>query len=235
MGSHRPQPRSRGEYQRFLYAVDSSDGSVMVFDVTEPSASPRTPMQRPHPELNPLSAPDRLSFASPVASLAFATHDWPIIPPGANGNTQNDQVHAYAGLLCNPNPNAVIDGGAAAGGEAGVRDYGFYYTAQQTGVPYSGGTEQAIPLRLRGVFAFATLTTGEVITIDVDDWDAPCPVGPIRWPSSRRGPGTVSKNYRHDRRAGHSPSPMRARPAARPSSTRTRRPTLRSPRPRRRG
>ncbi|MGH7436378.1 MAG: hypothetical protein ACRENE_11955, partial [Polyangiaceae bacterium] len=177
-----PQPVSVGaialspvtrEYKRFLYAIDQSDGSIMVFEVTDPVASPRTPLERPHPELDPLSPRDRIAFASPVASLAFATHDWPVIPPGPGGNANADQVHAYAGLLCNPNPNAG-DGGTTGDGGVNVLDYGYYYTAQQAGTVYSGGTEQAIPLRLRGVFAFATLTTGQVITIDVDDWDAPC-------------------------------------------------------------
>jgi hypothetical protein len=161
------------EYQRFLYAVDLSDGSVMVFDVTDPVASPRAPLQRPHPELNPLLASDRLAFASPVAALAFATHDWPIIPPGPNGTT-NDPVHAYSGLLCNPNPNVLVDGGAGTAGEGGVLDYGYYYTAQRTGNVYANGTVQQMPLRLRGVFAFITLSTGQVVTVDVDDWDAPC-------------------------------------------------------------
>src|SRR5204863_7736973 len=28
--------------------------------------------------------------------------------------------------------------------------------------------------RLRGIFAFVTLSNGTIVTIDVDDWDAPC-------------------------------------------------------------
>ncbi len=38
----------------------------------------------------------------------------------------------------------------------------------------ANGTVENFPTRLRGVFAFATLSNGTVVTIDVDDWDAPC-------------------------------------------------------------
>ena len=31
-----------------------------------------------------------------------------------------------------------------------------------------------MPTRLRGIFAFATLSNGQTVAIDVDDWDAPC-------------------------------------------------------------
>jgi hypothetical protein len=161
-------------YQRFLYAVDSAEGSVMVYDVTDPVASPHTPLERPHSELNPLSPRDRLTFSSPVANVGFAAHDWPILPPGPNGAAPLDQVHASTGLLCNPNPNANLDGGVSGTSDSGVLDNGYFYTATQVTSVYSAGTVQNIPLRLRGVFGFVTLTTGQVVTIDVDDWDAPC-------------------------------------------------------------
>ncbi len=161
------------DYQRFLYAVDTADGTVMVYDVTDPATSPRTPMERPHSELNPLSPRDRLAFSSPAAAVGFATHDWPIIPPGPNGSTNPDQVHASTGLLCNPNPNVVVDGGGT-GDASVVLDNGYYYTATQVTVPYASGTVQAIPDRLRGVFGFVTLANGQTVTIDIDDWDAPC-------------------------------------------------------------
>jgi hypothetical protein len=159
-------------YQRFLYAVDTADGSVMVYDVTDPVNSPHTPLERPHSELNPLAPRDRLSFSSPVATVGFALHDWPVIPPGPNGSTNPDQTHASTGLLCNPNPNASFDAGN--GDASVVLDNGYYYTMTQVTVPLAAGTVQTIPQRLRGVFGFVTLATGQVVTIDVDDWDAPC-------------------------------------------------------------
>jgi hypothetical protein len=155
------------QYQRYLYAVDTTDGSVMVYDVTDPIASSHTPLQRPHAELNPLMAPDRVSFSSPVASIAFATHDFPFVPPSPNTN----QVNAVTGLLCNPNPNALTEAGAMPP----FLDNGAYYRVDQAATtPYANGTAQQFPFRLRGVFGFATLTTGQVVTVDVDDWDAPC-------------------------------------------------------------
>ena len=70
------------DYRRYLYAIDHSGGSLMVFDVTDLS-SPHVPMQRPHQELNPLAPPDRLVFPAPVATVAFVQHDWPLqIPAG---------------------------------------------------------------------------------------------------------------------------------------------------------
>ncbi len=148
------------DYRRYLYAIDDPGGSLMVFDVTDPS-SPHVPMQRPHQELNPLSPPDRLTFAAPVSTVAFVQHDWPLQIPG--GNT----IQAYQGLLCNPNPNAHPSSTA-------FDDLGAYYRADQTGVIQANGTVESFPYRLRGIFAFATLTNGTMVTIDVDDWDAPC-------------------------------------------------------------
>ena len=95
------------DYKRYLYAVDATDvlSSVMVFDITDPVASPHQPLQRPHPELNPFTPPDRLAFSAPVATLAFVQHDWPLPSP----NEPTNPVHQYTGLLCNPNPNAHPD------------------------------------------------------------------------------------------------------------------------------
>ncbi len=148
------------DYKRYLYAIDYPGGSLMVFDVTSPS-SPHVPMQRPHQELNPLAPPDRLTFAAPVSTVAFVQHDWPLQIPG--GST----VQAYQGLLCNPNPNAHPSPTA-------FDELGAYYRADQAGIIQVNGTVESLPYRLRGIFAFATLTNGTMVTIDVDDWDAPC-------------------------------------------------------------
>ena len=148
------------DYKRYLYAVDKSDGTVMVFDVTDPAKSPRTPLLRPHAELNPFYPVDRLSFSAPVATVAFVEHDW-LLP------STNDPNHYYSGILCNPNPNAHPNATSFPG-------KGAYYRADQAGAIESSGTVENFPGRLRGVFAFVTLSTGSVVPIDVDDWDAPC-------------------------------------------------------------
>ncbi len=147
------------DYKRFLYAVDAVDGSIIIYDITDPASAQRTPLLRPHPELNPFQPADRVAFNSPVVAVAFARHDVPL--------AQIDGVRvssAASGLLCNPNPNLE----RARGGDP-RSDLGYYYRAD------IGDPGQSIgPRRLRGIFAFATLATGQVITMNVDDWDSPC-------------------------------------------------------------
>jgi hypothetical protein len=172
VGSLALSPPTR-DYKRYLYAVDTTAGSLMVFDVSDATgqSSPRVPLLRPHSELNPLVPADRITFAAPVAAVAFAQHDWPLVlqstTPNPSGST------AYSGLLCNPNPNAH-----PAKTNAFV-DLGAYYRVDQAGASViqpsqPNATAENFPSRLRGIFAFATLTNGTVVTIDVDDWDAPC-------------------------------------------------------------
>ena len=81
---------------------DGQNGSVMVFDITDPVSSPHEPLQRPHAELNPFMPPDRLAFSAPVATLAFVQHDWPL-PSQTEGS---NPINQYTGLLCNPSPDA---------------------------------------------------------------------------------------------------------------------------------
>lgn len=144
------------EYKRFLYAVDRKEGSLAIFDVTDPKTADRFPLRRPHPELNPFQPPDRIAFGAPVVSVAFARHDFPLAR--INGV---QVLNAKSGLLCNPNPNLDPQNNPA--------DLGVYYRAASTDQTVDIG-----PGRLRGVFAFATLSNGQIVAIDVDDWDAPC-------------------------------------------------------------
>ena len=149
------------EYKRFMYGVDSIDGSLIVYDVTDPVTAQRTPQLRPHPELNPFQPADRVAFNSPVVAVAFARHDLPLARIG----TSVTSGAAASGLLCNPNPRVA----PAAGSVTPATDLGFYYRADRADPGQSIG-----PRRLRGIFAFATLATGQVVTINVDDWDSPC-------------------------------------------------------------
>jgi hypothetical protein len=156
------------DYKRYLYAVDSRDDSVMVYDVTDPVASPHVPMHRPHPELNPFAEPDRIGFSAPIATVAFAQHDW-ALPSQASTEPQYAPIHQYTGLLCNPNPNARPDGGPSS-----FLDLGAYYRVDMAGLIQPNGARETFPVRLRGVFAFVTLSNGSVSIVDVDDWDSPC-------------------------------------------------------------
>ena len=155
------------DLRRYLYAIDQYDGTVMVFDATNPTPAnpPQTPLHRPHPELSPFAPVDRLAFAAPVATMTFVLHDWPLVPPPPN----MDAVHSYTGLLCNPNPNAEQD---ASGVFTGLGAY--YRVDQATVIEPQGNGIQGFPHRLRGVFGFATLSNGSIVLVDVDDWDAPC-------------------------------------------------------------
>ncbi len=133
-------------FKRFLYAVEAAEGSLLIYDVTDKASTYRKPLVRPHAELQPFQPVDRIAFSAPVNALAFARHDVAL----ATGQS-------YAsGVLCNPNPKPGDDPGAS-------------YTESSVRVqPVLG------PKRLRGVFAFAALANGQIVVLDVDDWDAPC-------------------------------------------------------------
>jgi hypothetical protein len=154
------------EYKRYLYAIDQAPGSIIVYDVTDLAASPHVPLLRPHPELDPFAPIDRITFASPVAAVAFVQHDWPLQVPAGTNVVPNVSL-AYQGLICNPNPNAHPTVNT-------FKDLGAFYRVDQAGVIQPNGTVANFPTRLRGVFAFATLSNGTVVAVDVDDWDAPC-------------------------------------------------------------
>lgn len=144
------------DFKRYLYAVDREEGSILVYDITDPGSASREPMRRPHTELNPFQPEDRIAFSSPVVAVSFARHDYPLHQ--INGIPTPD---AKTGVLCNPNPNLPSPDAP--------NEFGSYYRAN------SGDPDYALdPKRLRGIFAFATLANGQVVAIDVDDWDAPC-------------------------------------------------------------
>jgi hypothetical protein len=134
--------------QRFLYAVDVTDpegSSVMVFDVTR-GATDRTPLVRPGTaRLN--EPPDRIRFAgAAVASLAFGRRDLP----------QVDENEIATNPFCDPNPSIPPTDPAAK------------YR------PTPDRARGAAPGNLRGIFGFIALKSGEVMVVDVEDYDAAC-------------------------------------------------------------
>jgi hypothetical protein len=152
------------DYKRYLYAIDQKDGSLIVYDVTNPATAQRTPMQRPYSELAPNNPQDRIVLGAPVAAVAFVSNDWPLTEVnGVNVTT------AKTGLLCNPNPNAINASSLPNVRTDSDEALGASYTANAPNQQVAPG-----PSRLRGVFGLATLSNGELITIDVDDWDTPC-------------------------------------------------------------
>jgi hypothetical protein len=134
--------------QQFLYAIDQNDqpsASVMVFDVRANSTN-RTPLVFPGSPRQPLSAPDRLRFGSPVRDVGFVMRDFPVPDP----NTGVGQF----GVQCDPDPAKASPA-----------------TQYQPNADFTSG---ARPVNLRGVFGFAMLDNGQIPIIDVEDFDAPC-------------------------------------------------------------
>lgn len=155
------------DFRRYMYALDEKQGTVILYDVTNPKdPTTKTPLVRPHPELNPFQPVDRISFpASPVVSLAFARHDYPLLEINSI-----PLVGGRSGLICNP--NGSIDK-TKLSSSSSDNDLGAFYRTGESGGGCCGATGLA-PLRLRGIFGMLTLANGAVAVVDVDDWDAPC-------------------------------------------------------------
>jgi hypothetical protein len=130
------------DLEQFLYAIDDTDGSIMVFDVSD-GAAERTPLHRPRPEQNPFQPPDRIRYHSPPREIVIT-------------QVLADQVVGETGSTIPVRCDPVTDGPGAA---------------YRTTPSFNAG---AGPTRLRGVFAFALLVSGDLVVIDLDDYDAPC-------------------------------------------------------------
>jgi hypothetical protein len=133
--------------KRYVYAVDAQDGSVMIFDVSEGSGQ-RTPLTRSRPEYFPFSPRDRLNLGAPVQQIIFVSQEYYY---DLNGSK-------VGGIVCDPTTAYDANAPTAA-------------SSYQTATDFSDG---ARPSRLRGTFALAALTSGQVAVIDVDDYDAKC-------------------------------------------------------------
>ena len=136
--------------ERFVYAVDEGNGSLMAFDASEPSAAnAKAPIIRGGSQYLPFEAPDRIRTNlqnARVKDLLFIKHDVPVAEEGA--------LTSQTGVLCDPSQNAP--------------------TLASQYVTSSDYTRGASPSKLRGIFAVAALSDGYVSLIDVDDWDAKC-------------------------------------------------------------
>jgi hypothetical protein len=145
--------------KQFVYAVDETDqptASVMVFDVSplpQGGVPNRTPLIFPGAPRQPFFPPDRLQFTSPVKDVTFVMRDFPA--PTETGVGQ-------FGLACDPFPND------APGVEVACTRPGCAY---RPNADFSAG---ARPVNLRGAFGFLMLKNGQVVVIDIEDFDAPC-------------------------------------------------------------
>jgi hypothetical protein len=137
--------------QQFVYAIDQDDqpaASVMVFDLGRIAADDpktRTPKIFEGTTRQQYMPPDRLKFDAPVRDISFVMRDFP--KPDATGTGK-------FGAICDPNPDA-------SGPVTAYR-------------PNADFTDGARPVNLRGVFAFAMLSNGQIAVIDVEDFDAAC-------------------------------------------------------------
>lgn len=135
--------------KQYVYAIDNSPrgaGSVMMFDVSREGGM-RTPIIRPRSDVITTEPPDRLRFDQEAADIDFALHDFPAPDPRTGV--------AVEGVQCDPSPEA----------------------GNSLGALYRPDTDEgdgANPRKLRGAFAFVVLHSGFVITVDIEDLDAPC-------------------------------------------------------------
>jgi hypothetical protein len=139
---------------RFVYAVDDYDGSVMVFDVG-PTSTSRRPLVRPNSSWTPFQPPDRVDVGVPVQDLALIEYDSPVANPATKIVSQ--------GVRCDPNPELNT-----CSADSPLCDEGTLY---RTGASYDVG---AGPTRLRGSFAYLVLSTGQIAVVDIDDFDQDC-------------------------------------------------------------
>lgn len=136
------------DMKRYVYAVDArGGGNVMAFDVSQGSTE-RRPLLRPDKDLNPFEPPDRIGFSSPVLALTFANHDFFVDMGSTTGVVKR-------GIKCDPTATDSSNPG-------------FFYR------PQDFQSTGANPRRLRGTFAFVSLSNGRVGVVDIDDYDGPC-------------------------------------------------------------
>ncbi len=160
------------DFKRYLYALDDREGTILVYDATDPLTANRSPMVRPNAELVPAQPPDRIRFAAPITSFSFVRHDLPL-----NNYPGQTPGVLKTGLQCNPNRGVDHDDVARSQGPFSIDPEGNQFDDVTLGAYYRANISQTIglgPARLRGLFAFATLSNGVVVVIDVDDWDAAC-------------------------------------------------------------
>jgi hypothetical protein len=146
-------PEVSPSLKRFLYAIDVTDKSIMVFDVTT-GVGDVLPLRHANPEVNPLQPPDRIRFAASPMDIAVVLRD----SPRSAGNGI-----APFGTRCDPRQEAVVCNGSTATCDLG--------TLYRTSADFEDG---AGPFEMRGVFAMVALGSGQIATIDVEDYDQPC-------------------------------------------------------------
>ena len=150
-------PGQTSDFKRYLYAIDYIDGSVMVFDVSDSGGGNRRPLFREAPEENPFVPRDRIRFGT-ARDIAIIETDVPLADP-ATGIAQT-------GIFCDPDPACTTSSGTCPPQAPLYRTSGDYKSG-------------AGPLKIRGTFAYVLLSSGQIVVVDIEDFDAACR-GPVR-------------------------------------------------------
>lgn len=135
--------------EQFIYAVDEVGeemASIIPFDISK-AAQSRLPLLRSGAPLLPFEPPDRVTFGSAVKDVAFAQLDLPVSDPVLGQSVTK--------IMCDPDPE--------------LRD-------DALGARYrrSSDSAGASPGVLRGTFAYALLSDGRAMIVDIEDYDAAC-------------------------------------------------------------
>lgn len=146
-------PEVSPSLKRFLYAIDVTDKSIMVFDVTS-GVGDVLPLRHANPEINPLQPPDRIRFAAAPADIAVVLRDSP--------RTAGSGIAPF-GTLCDPRAEAVVCSSTSQTCDLG--------TLYRNSADFEDG---AGPFEMRGVFAMVALGSGQIAAIDIEDYDEPC-------------------------------------------------------------
>lgn len=109
-----------------------------------PGTGSTQPLVTAHPEYDPSQPPDRVRFAAAPVDITIIQRDVP---------EENDSGIAPIGTVCDPTCT------------------GCFGSLYRTSSDFETG---AGPFTLRGVFAMVALASGQIATIDIEDFDAPC-------------------------------------------------------------
>lgn len=132
---------------RYVYAVEESSSGTsgsVMAFDVSPGSEQRTPLVLEDSQFMPEQLPDRVAVGAEASDVEFLFRDSDVV---------DENGVASSGVRCEPSPEGDDSAGAL-----------FRPTA-------TGG---ANPVKLRGLFAVASLLNGQLAVIDVDDYDASC-------------------------------------------------------------
>lgn len=134
---------------KFAYVVDERGdelSSVVLFDLSHDEGS-HLPVLRGGSALISAEAPDRLEFAAAVKDVGFARLDEPLTDP-VTGT-------AVTAVACDPDPRTSEDALSAL----------YRPSSDESG---------ASPYVFRGIFGYVLLSDGNLMVVDVEDYDGAC-------------------------------------------------------------